>query len=178
MPTATKRNAKRSRHTTFRHYFVAEAGQLHKISRDHMEAVWLGEVLWDFKKQDHDLRILSIVHDETKSIVACYFVRVSVVAGQITSESQHDARMAHLRQAMLSAHGDRNLLPDFVRQTAGFPQDWATQIAGALDVDVDRLHHWGVGGPLLTATGMGISTQKAARIHAESNRLSLTGERT
>ena len=137
-------------------YFVVDTDQqLRRVEREAVEEVWEGVSTADSlpNRVGEELRILSVLCDEEElQPQTCFFVKADLQDGQITAESRseaYDAMSAHQQQP------DEQALP--ASQFAGWPVDWQTQLAVALDVPAIRFRQVGVGGPLLMADLWGFS---------------------
>ncbi len=159
-------------HKTSRHYFVIENGVMCSIDCDLMEKAWHGETQWN--GPDGELRILTAIYDEAEKIVGCYFLLVSIVNGRFDAESIEEANHASMQQALqISVGKGPLLLPNYLRQTSGWPGDWPRQVATALDVDARFVYDGGIGGPLLSSFTTHMSIIKSMQMHVESQRRQL-----
>lgn len=147
-------------------YFVFDhEQQLRRVTREAMERFWdrrcgpeeLGCDLED------ELRLISVLSDRHLQPVVCYFVRLKVRNGRITSESKVEAF-----EAMSQQQRRRYDHPSARRQFAGWPPDWQRQLAVALDVPARQINKLGLGGPLLMSELWGVPLEKVIAYFEEA----------
>lgn len=140
------------------HYFIVDQReQLHKVPRDDVERLWRNEISAERLtiRLGDELRLVSVLCDEDLLPKISFFSRLRLRRGKITDESRIEAY-----EAMSTADRRRYDRPSAQRQFAGWPSDWQTQLAVALDVPVQQLRRIGLGGPLLMSDLWGISVEQ------------------
>ncbi len=139
-------------------YFVVDREQqLRPVPRAIMEGLWKGRRTATDLGCDigEELRLISVVRDETFEPKMCFFVRLELENGLVRRESRLEAY-----EAMSKPSRRRYDSPAARRQFRGWPDDWQTQLAVALDVPARELRRVGLGGPLLMADLWGIPIEK------------------
>ncbi len=159
------------RHVIPVHYFAPFQGKLLRIENDLMENCWTGKQ--PLTVTNGNLRIMSVVFDETAGIACCHFMAVRMVDGKISKNSIEEVNDVTVRQALETTHNTGQILPDYIEQTAHWPDNWRALVARELSIAPNSVHEVGVGGPLLTAFTTRYSLNKAVRIHAVALRLKL-----
>lgn len=140
-----------------RYFVVDDVGQLRKTPRKAVERLWKGRGT-SFQlgvPVGDELRLISVVCDESLVPKMCFFLRTELQNGQITEESRIDAY-----EAAGNPTKRRYDHPAAQRQFAGWPRDWQHQLAVAMDVPAGQLRKIGIGGPLLMSDLWGISLKK------------------
>ena len=147
-------------------YFVFDRDQqLRRVSREAMEALWerrctAGDLGCEV---EGELRLISVLVDHDLMPIVCYFVRLALDQGRITSESKIEAF-----EAMSNQQRRRYDHPSAHRQFAGWPPDWQRQLAVALDVPAKQLNKLGLGGPLLMSELWGVPLEKVIAYFEEA----------
>lgn len=139
-------------------YFVVDDHQqIWKAPPDEVERLWQGQGRadkLDFEVGD-ELRLISVLCDEEIQPKICFFLRADLQNGRVTTASRIDAY-----EAVGNPGRRRYDHPAAQRQFTGWPEDWQTQLAVALDVPAWDLRKIGIGGPLLMSDLWGISVAK------------------
>lgn len=143
----------------FLRYFVVDiADQFQVAERSVVEDVWRGKesvAALGFATGDQ-LRIASVLCDEESlAPKVIFFLRTELEGGRITEGSRFEAY-----EAMTKHHRRRYDSEAAYHQLAGWPRDWQSQLAVALDVPAVQLRRIGVGGPLLMADLWGFSIDR------------------
>ncbi|QDT39081.1 hypothetical protein [Stratiformator vulcanicus] len=147
-------------------YFVVDLhGQLRRVPTDAAEAVWesrSGTNVFDVAIGE-ELRMVSALVDVDLDPVVCFFMKLDVDGEEITDESRLDAY-----EAVTAKHAHRNDHPAAQRQLEGWPSDWQTQLAVALDVPVAGLKRIAIGGPLLMSDLWGVPVSRVVEYFEEA----------
>ncbi len=138
-------------------YLVADADdQLQLVANEQIEALWADELpTWELHLDlGGELRLITVVRDEDMNPKICFFARIELHGGRLEPESRRRAcrllgRRMHVSQS-----------PEMRRHFAGWPSDWVTQLAVALDAPPESIARVGLGGPLLMSTVWGVSMNK------------------
>lgn len=139
-------------------YFVVDrSGQLRRGSRQLVEALWHGDctVAEMGVPINQTLRLITVLSDDDLLPIVVYFIRLDIEDGAITEDSRVDAF-----EAMTTRNRRRYDHSAAQRQFLGWPANWQTQLAVALDVPANDLNKLGVGGPLLLADLWGVPLEK------------------
>lgn len=147
-------------------YFVVDRDdQLRRATREAVEGLWQGRRPARDLDCDvgADLRLITALCDEDLLPVVIYFVRLELDAGAITDRSKLDAY-----EAMTTQKRRRYDSPAAQRQFIGWPADWPTQLAVALDVPAGELKKIGLGGPLVMSDLWGIPVEKVLAYFEEA----------
>lgn len=139
------------------YYVVDGEGQLRRVARETVEGFWKDESTADTFgfSLDDEFRLISVVVDENLQPVLCYFLRLDLELGLIATNSRREAFEA------LTARSRRKYdHPAAKRQFSGWPANWQTQLAVALDVPVSQLQKIGIGGPLVMSQLWGVSVDQ------------------
>ena len=136
---------------------VDRAGQLRRGSRRLVEALWHGDCTAAELgiPIGETLRLITVLSDPDLLPIVVYFIRLDIEDGAITEDSRVNAF-----EAMTSHRRRRYDHSAAQRQFIGWPSDWQTQLAIALDVPANILNKLGVGGPLLLADLWGVPLEK------------------
>jgi hypothetical protein len=148
-------------------YFVVDAGrQLRRASRDEIERLWDGSATaaeLSCAVAD-EFRLITVLCDDELEPVICYFLRLELENGRISDSSKIEAF-----EAVATRKRRRYDSPAARRQFTGWPEDWQTQLAVALDVPAAKLQKLGLGGPLLLSELWGIPLEKVLRYFEEAH---------
>lgn len=147
-------------------YFVFDREQqLQRVSREMMEKLWDGRCTAEDLDcaLDEELRLISVLLDHRLLPVVCYFVRLDLHEGRITTESKIQAF-----EAMSNQQRRKYDHPSAHRQFAGWPPDWQYQLAVVLDVPAGQLNKLGLGGPLLMSELWGVPLAKVIAYFEEA----------
>lgn len=139
------------------YYIVDEQGQFRRCSRSDVESLWQGNCRIGKinERLTDELQIVTVVRDEQLHPVMCFFSKLKLSDGQITDESKLE-----LYEAITTRKKNRYDHPASQRQFEGWPKNWRTQLAVALDVPVSQLHRVALGGPLPLSDLWGMSVDK------------------
>lgn len=133
-------------------YFIADAqGQIQKASQPAMEGLWEGRISgMDVGGSRGELRLISVLCDKNLIPRTIYLLRVPLIDGYFTPESQLTLQIFTMRDCvtekeMIEHHG------------GGWPRDLMKQLAVVLDVPMNQLDiPVRIGGPLFVAAAMGV----------------------
>ena len=142
-----------------RYLVVDRNEQLRLIRRDEVEAIWRGRVRVSQYDCDDltELRLVSVVCDNRILPERIYLLRIALTDGYFTRRNYRSLR-SFAMPSRVTAH------EMFEHHSEGWPRDFFTQMAVALDVPRAQLDvPFGIGGPLLIAAALRISPQSAAR---------------
>ena len=142
-----------------RYLIVDSRNQLKLIRRAEVEAIWSGQVpASQYGCSDlTELRLISVVCDGRILPKRIYLLRIALTDGYFTRRNCRILRSF----AMPSRVTAQEM---FEHHTEGWPSDFFTQLAVALDVPRTLLDvPFGIGGPLLIAAALRISPKSAAR---------------
>ena len=142
-----------------RYLIVDGNNQLRFIRRAEVEAIWRGQArVSEFGCDDlSELRLVSAVCDGRLMPKRIYLLRIGLSDGYFTRGNYRTLRSFTLREHV-------TLREAFQHHSEGWPCDFFTQLAVALDVPRELLDvPFGVGGPLLIAAALRISPKSAMR---------------
>jgi hypothetical protein len=142
-----------------RYFIVAGQGQLVRVRRAQVEALWRGWV----KGPDlggpatNELRLVSVLCDDRLHPKKVYLLRLPLTDGCFTRESYLTLRIFSMPDCVTP----REMIQ---HHTDGWPRDIYRQLAVALDVPRSHLEvPLGIGGPLLLAAALRVSPRKAVK---------------
>ncbi len=142
-----------------RYLIVDGENHLKLISREHVEAIWRGHAhVCEFGCNDlTELRLISVLCDRQLLPQRIFLLRMALSDGYFTRRSYRALRSF----AMPSRVTVREM---FQHHSEGWPRDFFTQMAVALDVPRNMLDvPFGIGGPLLVAAALRVSPRVATR---------------
>lgn len=141
-------------------YLVVDAEQqLRLVPREHVEAMWRGQVNAEhFGVIDPtELRLVSVVTNNRLVPQRIFLLRVPLTNGKFTRRNYRALRSFTMPSRVTVREA-------FHHHSDGWPTDFFTQLAVALDVPRAMLEvPFGIGGPLLIAAALKISPKSAAR---------------
>jgi hypothetical protein len=141
-------------------YLIVDAkSQLRFIRRDQVESIWRGQACASDLGCENvsELRLISVVCDRALVPQRIYLLRMTLTDGYFTRRNYRTLRSFTLREHV-------TLHEAFQHHSGGWPRDFFTQLAVALDVPRAMLDvPFGVGGPLLIAAALKISPKHALR---------------
>ncbi|MEW4531410.1 hypothetical protein [Maioricimonas sp. JC845] len=139
------------------HFVADEAGTFHRVLPESVEAVWAGEEPVSSLPVPigGELRLAFVLCDADQQPAMTFFLRLQVCDDAI----DRDSRIAALR-ALTEHQGRRYDSPDARYQLEGWPTDWRTQLAVALDVPARQFRRLGIGGPLLMSELWGVPVEQ------------------
>ena len=148
-------------------YFVVEGQRLRKGSQAQVERAWAGEKAWDASHGELDLRILTMLTDNSFGHVISFLLRVKTSDGWITQESTIQALWAALHWTSKSGE-ERGADPQIKHQLEGWPDDWRQQLAVAADLPLESIDFLGVGGPLPMSLQLDVPVREVVKILAST----------
>ena len=143
---------------TLHYLFVDRDNQLRLIPREHVEAIWRGQASAAELARGAltELRLVSVLCDRRLLPRRIYLLRMSLTDGWFT-RSNFRALRSHAMPSRVTAQ------EMFLHHGEGWPRDFFTQLAVALDVPRARLDvPFGIGGPPLVAAALRGSPPRAA----------------
>ncbi len=142
-----------------RYLFVDREGQLVKVRRSVVEALWRG----DLRAEDigspalNELRMVSVLCDNRLWPRKIFLLRLPLSDGRFTKEN-------HLTLQIFSRPDCVTPREVISHHTDGWPTDFFRQLAVVLDVPRKDLNvPLGIGGPLLMAAALKLSPRQALR---------------
>jgi hypothetical protein len=142
-----------------RYLIVDEAGQLVRVRRSLVQALWDGEAPAEAlgSVSPNELRLVSVIADSRLLPRRIYLLRLPLSAGQFRKENYLTLK--------IFSRSDCVTPKEVVRHhTDGWPKDFFEQLAVALDVTRKQLNvPLGIGGPLLMAAAMSVTPKQALR---------------
>ena len=142
-----------------RYLIVDSDNQLRIIRRKQVEAIWRGRAsVGEYGSFDlTELRLITVMCDERLLPRRIYLLRMALTDGRFTRRNYRTLRSF----AMPSRVTAREM---FQHHSEGWPRDFFTQLAVALDVPRAMLEvPFGIGGPLLVAAALRVSPRVATR---------------
>ena len=142
-----------------RYFIVDQAGQLARVRRALVEALWDGDVPADLLGSESltELRLVSVIADSKLRPRKIYLLRLPLSNGEFRKEN-------YLTLKIFSRSDCVTPREVIEHHTDGWPRDFFTQLAVALDVPRRALDvPLGIGGPLLTAAAMRVTPKQAIK---------------
>jgi hypothetical protein len=142
-----------------RYLFVDGNDQLRLIHREHVEAIWRGRVhVGQFGCADPtELRLLTVMCDKQMLPARIFLLRMALTDGYFTRRNCRALRSYAMPSRVTASEM-------FQHHSEGWPPDFFTQLAVALDVPRSMLDvPFGIGGPLLVAAALRVSPRVAVR---------------
>ncbi len=141
-------------------YLIVDGdNQLRLIRRRQVEAIWRGEAcVSDFGITDlTEMRLVSVVCNKRLLPQRIFLLRIPLTDGCFTRRNYRALRSFTMPSRVTVQEA-------FHHHSDGWPTDFFTQLAVALDVPRAMLDvPFGIGGPLLIAAALKISPRSAAR---------------
>ena len=141
-------------------YFVVDgAGQLRKASQTAIRSLWDGRLQTPALgcPAGNELRLVSVVCDDDLQPRKLFLLRLPLASGLFDLQSRLTLELFGCPDCVTPGELARH-------HTQGWPADFFTQLAVALDVPVARLKvPLGVGGPLFLAAKLHVSPREAVR---------------
>ena len=141
-------------------YLVVDGnGQLSLVRRRDVEALWKGRrVAADLgSTAPNEIRLVSALCNDRLVPHKIFLLRLPLTHGQFTRENWLTLRIFTMPECVTP----REVIE---HHTDGWPRDFFTQLAVALDVPRRDLNvPLGIGGPLLTAAAMRVTPKQALR---------------
>lgn len=142
-----------------RYLIVDQAGQLVLTRRALVEALWNGDIPAGLlgSQSLSELRLVSVLSDSRLRPRKIYLLRVPLSNGEFRKEN-------YLTLKIFSRSDCVTPREVIQHHTEGWPKDFFTQMAVALDVPRKKLEvPLGIGGPLLMAAAMSVTPKQALR---------------
>jgi hypothetical protein len=142
-----------------RYFIVDRAGQLTRVRRALVEALWAGEIPADLLGSESltELRLVSVICDGKLRPQKIYLLRLPLSSGEFRKENYLTLKIFSRSDCVTPREVIRH-------HTGGWPADFFPQLAVALDVPRCHLDvPLGIGGPLLTAAAMSVTPKEALR---------------
>lgn len=142
-----------------RYLLVDSDNQLRLIEREHVEAIWRGRLhVSEFGCDDPtELRLVSVLCNKRLLPQRIFLLRMALTDGYFTRRNYRALRSFTMPSRVTA----REM---FQHHSEGWPADFFTQLAVALDVPRSQLDvPFGIGGPLMVAAGLGVSPRVATR---------------
>jgi len=142
-----------------RYFVIDRVGRLYKIARSHINALWRGELKVGELGQFHhnELRLVSVLCDDQLLPHKVFLLRLPLCQGQFTKANYLTLRIFSMPDCVTPREVVQH-------HTDGWPVDFFTQLAVALDVPRKTLDvPLGIGGPLLMAAAMRVTPREALR---------------
>ena len=141
-------------------YFISdEHGQLRKVRRASVEALWEGHCRADALgcKEASELRLVSVVCDRKLMPRKIYLLRLPLTAGQFTQENYLTLQVFTMPDCVTPQEVARH-------HGGGWPRDLLRQLAIAADVPLAQIQvPVRIGGPLLLAAALRVTPSEAMR---------------
>ncbi len=142
-----------------RYLFIDPSGQLQKVRRARVEALWRGALgALDLGSVDQtELRLVSVLCDDQLLPQKIYLLRLPLSDGAFTKENYLTLRIFTMPDCVTP----REVIQ---HHTDGWPVDFFRQLAVVLDVPRSFLDvPLGIGGPLLMAAALKVTPKEALR---------------
>lgn len=142
-----------------RYFVIDRDGQLFKISRSRVNDLWRGEL----KVEEmgtfplNEIRLVSVLCDDRLVPKKIFLLRLPLCQGQFTKANYLTLRIFTMPDCVTPREVVQH-------HTDGWPRDFFTQLAVAVDVPRKMLDvPLGIGGPLLMAAAMRVTPREALR---------------
>lgn len=142
-----------------RYLYVDRNGQLRKISRKKVEAIWEGKLGTEKLNvgTETELRLVSVLCNSRLIPKRLYVVRLPLIEGRFTIESMMTLQLFSQPEHVTPKEA-------FEHHTGGWPKTFFEQLAVVMDVPRAQLDlPVGIGGPLFLAAALRITPQEAVR---------------
>ena len=142
-----------------RYFIVDRIGQLAVARRAQVQALWDGDIPAELLGSDSltELRLVSVLCDSKLRPRKIYLLRLPLSNGEFRKEN-------YLTLKIFSRSDCVTPREVIHHHTHGWPQDFFSQLAVALDVPRRDLEvPLGIGGPLLMAAAMSVTPKQAMR---------------
>ena len=142
-----------------RYLLVDGDNQLKLVHNEHVEAIWRGRVhVAEFGCTDWtELRLISVMCDDQLLPARIFLLRMALTDGYFKRRNYRALRSFAMPSRVTA-------LEMFQHHSEGWPSDFFTQLAVALDVPRSMLDvPFGIGGPLLVAAALRVSPRVATR---------------
>jgi len=142
-----------------RYYFVDHRGQLRKVRKSAVAALWDGNLQAESLgcRENNELRLVSVVCDSDLLPQKIFLLRVPLTQGKFTQENYLTLQIFTMPECVT---------PREVAQHhgGGWPKDLLPQLAVAADVPLAALRlPVRIGGPLLLAAALKVTPSQALR---------------
>ena len=142
-----------------RYFIVDRAGQLSVVRRAQVEALWDGDIPAELLGSESltELRLVSVICDAKLRPRKIYLLRLPLSDGEFRKENYLTLKIFSRSDCVTPREVIRH-------HTGGWPQDFFSQLAVALDIPRRDLEvPLGIGGPLLMAAAMSVTPKQALR---------------
>src|SRR5262245_38441322 len=142
-----------------RYYVVDQRGQLRKVRRTAVEALWEGGCRAEDLGccDDNELRLVSVVCDNRLLPQKIFLLRLPLTQGKFTQENYLTLQIYTMPECVTPQEVARH-------HGGGWPSDLLPQLAVAADVPLARLNvPVRIGGPLLLAAALKVTPAPALR---------------
>jgi len=142
-----------------RYLIVDSDNQLRLVRREQVEAIWRGELPATSLgcADPTELRLISVISDKRLLPQRIFLLRMPLTASYFKRRNYRTLRSFTMPSRVTVQEA-------FHHHSGGWPTDFFTQLAIALDVPRGMLDvPFGIGGPLLIAAALRISPKSAAR---------------
>lgn len=142
-----------------RYFVIDKDGRLHKAYRATIERIWSGHRPANRLRcpLGDNLRIVTALCDENLIPQVIFLLRLGLSDGRVTDAARQLAYMTVT--SVMAKNGEDSEKSAFEYQVAGWPEDWQSQLAIALDTPVSALDRIAIGGPLPVSDLMGVSVK-------------------
>jgi hypothetical protein len=142
-----------------RYFVIDRLGRLLKITRSRINALWRGDLgieeLGEFAP--NEVRLVSVLCDRRLLPKKVFLLRLPLTQGQFTKANYLTLRIFSMPDCVTPKEV-------VTHHTDGWPRDFFTQLAVALDVPRRMLDvPLGIGGPLLMAAALKVTPKQALR---------------
>lgn len=142
-----------------RYLIVDPRGRLTLVRRAWIDALWQGRRIISERdgRPARELRVISVLSDERLMPHKIYLLRLPLAAGRFTRRTYRALRSFSMPSRVTGYEF-------FQHHSDGWPRDFFTQLAVALDVPRKALEvPLGIGGPLLLAAALRVPPRQAVR---------------
>jgi len=142
-----------------RYLLVDGDNQLKLVRREDVEAIWRGRAhVSEYGCADGtELRLITVMCNGDLLPQRIYLLRMALTGGYFTRRNYRTLRSFAMPSRVTASEM-------FQHHSEGWPHDFFTQLAVALDVPRDMLDvPFGIGGPLLVAAALRVSPRIAVR---------------
>jgi hypothetical protein len=142
-----------------RYLLVDGNQQLRLVHREHVEAIWHGRIhVGQFGCDDPtELRLVTVMCNKRMMPARIFLLRMDLTDGYFTRRNYRVLRSFAMPSRVTTSEM-------FSHHSDGWPADFFTQLAVALDVPRSKLDvPLGIGGPLLVAAALRVSPRVAVR---------------
>jgi hypothetical protein len=146
-------------------FFYVESDRVRQAAQRRVVGAWERRRRWDKSPGTHDLKLITIVCDDSLHPVHVYLLTLSLRDGWITEESRRDAVALVVDEARWGGGNKKRRaawIASLKKHVQGMPSDMGGQLATALDVPLWELMKTplAVGGPLPLSLQMECGVQE------------------